>query len=515
MNFDSLKKILFRPSWVIFPVLLFILLRFPALFWDWWYGDENIYLALASDINHGEWLYSETWDNKPPMLYLLYALIFGMFGPEAFVYRSVSLILGVVTVCLFYLLFEEIFPKQRSAKRITTIAFAISWGLMFEAPLLNAENLFVPFTMAGFLLVLKYRVYPNIWLLFLTGVFWAVASLTKVHTFAEILILAWISSFLKYSKSSSDSILFQIKNSILHFILLLFPTLLAVLMMIGFFWNAGFLYELYMGTIGFSSSYVSDKSGIIFGIDLVFVSGLQLRLFVTTLVIAVTAGLFLYKHISEKTFILLTWLSIAIFGALISDRPYPHYVLQVLPVGFLILTLVFLEFRKMQSVTERLKIILISALLIQFFLGNFVSPAGRFWNYYGIDKYFAILTVPWSNSLENWQTSFDKNLINTHKNNVDKIKFNTNPDDSIYIYGDFSALYGLSRRRSAANHITLFNISNWDEIFFQLQKDKPKLILVDYSKFKYLPDNLSELLQDKYKEIDKTDEFVYFIIKSY
>ena len=125
------------------------------------------------------------------------------------------------------------------------------------------------------------------------------------------------------------------------------------------------------------------------------------------------------------------------------------------------------------------------------------------------------MAVPWSNSLENWQTSFDKNLINTHKNNVDKIKFNTNPDDSIYIYGDFSALYGLSRRRSAANHITLFNISNWDEIFFQLQKDKPKLILVDYSKFKYLPDNLSELLQDKYTEIDKTDEFVYFIIKPY
>ena len=54
-------------------VLIFSLLRLPSVIEPYWYGDEGIYEVLAQAMNQGRGLYSGIWDNKPPLLYIIYA----------------------------------------------------------------------------------------------------------------------------------------------------------------------------------------------------------------------------------------------------------------------------------------------------------------------------------------------------------------------------------------------------------------------------------------------------------
>src|ERR1051326_55110 len=88
-----------RVTWfLIITLFLFFLLRLPSLFEPYWYGDEGIYQVIGSALRNGRQLYSGIWDNKPPVLYLIYALF---NGDQAGV-RFFSLFFGIASVCIFF-----------------------------------------------------------------------------------------------------------------------------------------------------------------------------------------------------------------------------------------------------------------------------------------------------------------------------------------------------------------------------------------------------------------------------
>src|SRR3989344_4662627 len=86
---------------------LFALLRFPSIFEPYWYGDEGVYQVIGMALRQGRVLYSEIWDNKPPILYLIY----GVFNGDQFYVRLFSLIIGVLSVVIFYLLTTKLFKN--------------------------------------------------------------------------------------------------------------------------------------------------------------------------------------------------------------------------------------------------------------------------------------------------------------------------------------------------------------------------------------------------------------------
>jgi 4-amino-4-deoxy-L-arabinose transferase-like glycosyltransferase len=61
-------------------VALALALRYPSLYEPRWYGDEGIFAAIAQNMRDGRTLYSEAWDNKPPLIFVTYALIQSAFG---------------------------------------------------------------------------------------------------------------------------------------------------------------------------------------------------------------------------------------------------------------------------------------------------------------------------------------------------------------------------------------------------------------------------------------------------
>ncbi len=89
---------------LILILFLLFLLRFPSLFEPNWYGDEGIFAAVAHNLTQGGILYQTAWDNKPPLIYLLYAGIFKLFGPEQFYLRLAATISALLTTTFIFLI---------------------------------------------------------------------------------------------------------------------------------------------------------------------------------------------------------------------------------------------------------------------------------------------------------------------------------------------------------------------------------------------------------------------------
>src|SRR3990167_7150626 len=98
--------------WLLVIILLLtFLLRFPSLFEPFWYGDEGIFAAVARNLNLGGVLYETAWDNKPPMIYLTYQLIFNFFGVSMFWLRLVAAVTVLATAAIVYEIAQALYQN--------------------------------------------------------------------------------------------------------------------------------------------------------------------------------------------------------------------------------------------------------------------------------------------------------------------------------------------------------------------------------------------------------------------
>src|SRR5258708_5061209 len=141
-----------KQSWFLVGIsFFFFLLRLPSLFEPYWYGDEGIYEVIGFALRHGRLLYQGIWDNKPPLLYLLYAI----FNGDQPTVRFVSLLDGLTSVILFFFLAKKLFRQEKISMTTTTL-FALLLGTpLIEGNIANAENFMIPLILASALLILN------------------------------------------------------------------------------------------------------------------------------------------------------------------------------------------------------------------------------------------------------------------------------------------------------------------------------------------------------------------------
>ena len=110
--------------WMVFGLcFLFVVLRFPSLFEPNWYGDEGIYQSIGFGLRTGRQFYTGVWDNKPPLLFVIYAFAYG----DQYLARLFSLIFGLGAVIAFYSISKKIFVKK-SLSLATSLFFCfIFW----------------------------------------------------------------------------------------------------------------------------------------------------------------------------------------------------------------------------------------------------------------------------------------------------------------------------------------------------------------------------------------------------
>ncbi len=478
---QSLEKS--RNFWFLLVAsVFFFLLRFPSLFEPYWYGDEGVYQVLGLAMQNGRLLYRDIWDNKPPLLYIIYSAL----GSDQFAVRLLSLIFGIGSIIVFFYLSKKIFNSSKISI-FTTSLFVLLFGLPFlEGNIANAENFMLfPILGSAYLLFslkkdndVKNRA-KNIRLTLLSGLLLGIAFLFKIVAIFDF------GAFLFFLLFSDESILEHLKNKRYR----VYEVQKVISFVVGFL-ILPIIVSLYFLLNGAFSQYISaiffsNIGYVVYGNDLVVPQGLLLfKIFLLFLF-----SYFLFKrrkNINPAVIFVLLWFAFSLFNAFFSQRPYSHYLLVIIP-SFCILLGIILEDKKFQKLN--IALLFLSLILV---FNNFTFYA-KVLPYY---RNF-ISFVAGEKSVADYQRFFDRITPVDYELSL-FVKSHTKPDDSIFIWGNNAQLYKLADKLPPGKYTVAYHITGIKNGIKETTKDiatrKPKLIIV-MPYMKYFPFQLSNYLQ--------------------
>lgn len=445
---------------ILLTSFFFFLLRLPSLFEPYWYGDEGIYQVLGIAIRHGRLLYRDIWDNKPPLLYLLYAL----FNSDQFTIRLVSLTFGILSTITFFFIAKNLF-KNKKPVFLSTGFFALLFALpLVEGNIANAENfMLLPILLAAFL-ILKIQNKSKI---FLSGLLVSAAFLFKivaVFDFAAFfLFLIFINAphdlSIKDFKNLKKFIVNETKRLLPFIIGFIAPILLTTL----FFLSKGAIKDF------ISASFVQNVGYVGYGNKLIIPQGFL----ILKLILLSSFSLFIFlkrKSFSKAFMFISLWFAFSLFNSFFSGRPYTHYVLVLLPSFCLFIGLI-IEETKLRKFT--ILLFLISLILI---LKNF--------NFYGKTIfYYQNFTsfIIGNKSVTSYRAFFDRKVPGDYEI-VSFIKTNTKTSDNIFLWGNDAQIYAMVGKLPPGRYAVAYHIAGYKDGIQNtkngIEKEKPKFIIV-------------------------------------
>jgi len=413
--------------YILLIAFTFLILRLPSLFEPNWYGDEGIYLVLGQAVRKGLILYSQIHDNKPPTLYFLAALSQTVFG-----FRLLLSLWMIPTIYSFYLLAKK--------NKLATLIFVIFSSIpLIEGNIANAEVFMLLPTILAIYLFLNKKQF------FIPGLLLGFAFTIKVPVAIEFVFI-FIYSFFYFTQ-----------HRWLNLIKLAIGFILPIGLYLIYFFVVGasaeFLFAALFQNFGYLSSWaVGTHSGSATS------GGLIPR---AMFMILSWVLVYFYAKSNPKKLhfvFLLGWFSATFFGALLSTRPYPHYLIQLLPP--LILTVLSLKQSKILAI-------------VPLFLLIFAVVRYKFY-FYPVFSYYQNFYFQ-----GNQPQFFGGDLHDTQKI-ADYLKLNTNPSDRIFVWGDQPFVYVLSDRLPVGRFVVSYHIadfSQYDYSMNQLKIHPPKYIV--------------------------------------
>ena len=478
---------------LIILLAIVTLLRIPNLFEPYWYGDEGIYLTLGMAVRRGLVLYRDIHDNKPPLLYLVAAVA----GSE-FWFKFILLGWNLLTIIVFYRLAELLFPKYRCAPIVASSLLALL-TLLLEGNIANGEIFMIlPVTLGMLFTWHLYskstiRSIDSFLLPALVGLSFSAGMLFKVPAAVDF------AAALFFIVVGSSTTIREIWKKMWH------PT---TFVMIAAFLFPLFLSLLYYGVLGGLSPYL--KSALLqnvgylgswgsgsHGPSTLGHSGLLLRtiaLGLAALTIWIMGRRF---HLRPSLRLIALWFIFALYGALLSARPYPHYLLEpAVPCALLLTILLFGKQRigKIMAVML-LSITVFAYMKVGFWQYNTLSYYQNFWNWFtkheSTEQYFA----------------YFGSQVNMTYQVAKYLKMTTNQGDRIFVWGDHPYIYALSGRLPAGRYTVAYHVvdfGGYEETARAIVDQKPTVILTFSDENREFPQLTSELAASymKTKQID-------------
>lgn len=512
----KIEKFLLHHELLVMILCLVAILRLPTLLEPYWYGDEGIYLTLGTGIRHGLALYRDIHDNKPPVVYLLAAI-----SGSQFWFRLILMGWNLTSIAVFSWIATHILnPEKRekfkkfgkhlfpvpSLATFATLLFALL-PFAAEGNIANGEIFMILPTIIGFALLLRLRdekkTKTRLQLSALAGISFSLAFLTKVPAVFDA-IAAGIFFFVIPTGTVTS-----IKKRAQHIIRSIFSLppwvfgaafIIPILLSIAYYSAIGagqpYIKAALLQNVGYLSSWKTGSQSA----SNVGQSGLKNR---AAVVAVVTAALLVASpYITGEAILVLIWFAFALFGALLSERPYPHYLIQIIPALALIIPL-FLKtvFELRKKLPSRIESIRRTTALIG--LGACVAALVvsfvviKFWNY-AIPPYYQnyIQFVTGKINRDQYFSFFDKTLTEQY-GIANIIASGTTPNDRIFIWGDLPNIYALTRRLPPGRYTSAYHVKDFqgfDETLAAIYKTSPKYMLVDnrIEKFPHLDPLLSE-----------------------
>ncbi len=487
MDGKKLKKLISR-FWL--PILLaaVVFFRLPSLFEPHSYGDEGVYLTVGLAIRKGLLLYRDIFDNKPPLLYLLAALSGGII----FWLRFLLLVSVLTSIYFFQKLAEKILVSSTGVKAATLVFAFLTTIRLIEGNIANAEVFILLPVISSFYLIFQLleKKTKNDGGFLVAGLILSSSFLLKVPA---VLDFAVILVFLLF---------FREKKKILHFsqkeILLLAGYLLPLLLTGLFFLSQGafgpFFEACFKQTFGYLFSWQTGSH--LFSFASLVKSDLLARS------ILLLGGLILLFFLRQKlvfsSLFVSLWFILALFGATLSGRPYPHYLLQALPAFSLLVGLALTKKAKFkwQLIVGLLTLLTLSIIRYRFWFYPTFPYYQNFFQFFLGRK-----------TKEEYFSFFGKEIPQLYAI-AQFVNENTAPQERIFVWGNNPHLYALARRLPLGPYTTAYHIQDFHQeklITTLVDQEIPNLIVV--SREPPLPPSLERLLDNQYRPLKITADF--------
>lgn len=468
------------PSWVVGILALVLILRIPSFFEPYYYGDEMIYLTLGQGVRQGLTLYKDIHDNKPPLLYLTAAAAENLFW-----FKVILAFWSLITIAFFYKLSAKLFEKNTKAQTASTSIFAILTTIpLFEGNIVNAELFMIGFTIIALYILLSDNLGPKN--IFFAGMLFGLGTLFKVPAAFDVpvIIVYWLlaNDFKDWGNVIKKTFILALGFAtplVLTFGWYYFKGALPEYIKAAFLQNVGYLSSFRPGDV--QKPFYIRNGPLLIRAAIVFVG---------------VAILFLSRKKLSKHFILFCiWTLFGLFAVTLSERPYPHYFVQVLaPISFL-LGMFFAE----KSIEQSFAVL---PLAISFFV-----PVYYKFYYYQTASYYSrfINFATGKTSKTQYFQSFSS-TVNRNYQIADFLTTSSNPSDRVFMWDpDSPTVYALSRRLPPIKYVADYHVTDYSslsDVANQLSSNPPKFIILT-SGHPY-PD-LSILIQTKYLLIDQIE----------
>lgn len=494
-------------------IFLFILLRIPSLFEPHWYGDEGIYAAVSYEMSHGEMLYRDIWDDKPPLIYWMFSIAGN--SHKLFFARFFNLVAGVITIIGIYKLVKKLFND-----RLALISFFLTIILLglpiLEGNIANGENFFIALNVWGFYIGIDSIERKEKQLL--AGLLFAVATLFKIVALLDFgaLVIFLIATETKIlSKRPKFRDVLKIIPLGIGFVLpILFITSIELLN--GNFTN--FIHSTLIDMFSYVSYSASNKL-----IQIPAKAKILLLLIATAILILN----FYTKKFSKTTLFITLVLIYEYFATIISDRHYIHYLLQIIPGFTLVTALVLKRLQSYKTLVLKINLAIIFLLGIYLALINFTQGEGLKTNYgawqfggkpsyyktYIYYKHFLNYKIFNNISKDEYNHLFndEETKIITLERALNSI-FKDIPREEVYIYTNRAWTFPYLKIRvptlfSVAYHRYIHKEGN-DRLINDLTTNKMSLIVVEQDVPTF--EEFDQLLDKSYDEILQDETYTYY-----
>ncbi len=144
-----------RGFWLTGPIAIFTLLRIPSFLEPHWYTDEAGYVTTARSLLQGKVLYTQVWNNKPPIHLWTVAVVIQLFGTSEAALHTITFVTGVLTLLAVAYLGSHLLGRRRTVVALLVVAVLLGTPL-FDAELILPESLLIaPITWAGAILLTR------------------------------------------------------------------------------------------------------------------------------------------------------------------------------------------------------------------------------------------------------------------------------------------------------------------------------------------------------------------------
>lgn len=522
----------------LFAILLVMMvLRLPNFLEPYWYGDEAIYLSVGHALNTGSLLYTDIVDHKTPLIYYLARV------PDQFSFRLLLSACMVITLALFYCFLRQLFKKNWLALVATTFLMLGTTLPWFEGNIPNGELFVMFFVMMGAFILKHTQVFrhaatfdpdhdqldPNrrqnliaslrqmgsglaseFWLLLVAGAFFGLAILTKVPALLDLgafMAAFWFvlsNSALNHARSAQLITIFK----------LLFVRLVVFVAGVSLPIIASIIY---FAAIGSGADYL--QYGLLYNLHysgtwkLQFASELLTWLYsfpakLTLLVAGFGLMTILGRKVPFRLQFAFTWFVLALFATLLSNRPYPHYFIQIMPALSILLALlveVVARFIALAKVRAQMAISQVhSALLITIFIciAYWVTGSVLVTLKVGLYPTVSYYVNSWlyAGGQIDQRAYFGRfdSLVNENYEVAEVIR--QLQLEKIFIWGTNPMLYAQSKTVPTSRFTVAFHIKDVNDFEPTLQKikmEKPKMIIVMNGEEKTFPE-LNQYLARNY-----------------